>query len=378
MAIRISPSTPKSNSADWTRSFRPTSAQRSGQLTIWTMTACALLLPLAFTQKTEAETATPSIAMPSQSASPDSLSTPLPSAPGTADADKVPLNLAVVAPSAAPKTATLNAIVSGQTQSGKVTSENGLTIGEALTQMGITLASTDRVAPDAAETFRSGMTVRVTRVAIETQTRREAIAAEVRYQPTTAIKAGTSQVTQYPQAGYKEIVEKVWKKDGKETLRKEISRSVGRVPQPKIIALGVTSRFMPAAIAPHKRYGNALSYRGGGPRDRMLAARADGKKPLLRVARKLTMLTTGYNGAEAGGGGARTATGMRVGYGAVAVDPRVIPLGSKLYIEGYGYGFACDTGGAIKGNHIDLAFNSVRQANDHGKQRGVAVYVLSE
>ena len=379
MAIRNFSSTPKSNSADWTRPFRPTSAQRSGQLTIWTMTACALLLPVAFTRNTEAESATSPIATTSQNASLNSLSTPLPPAPGVVVPgvvpvvvpDKSPLNVA------APKTATLTAIVSGQTQSGNVTLQDGLTVGEALAQMGIALSPTDRVAPDASATFRSGLTVRVTRVAIETRTRREPIAAEVRYQPTTAIKAGTSQVTQYPQAGYKEIVEKVWKKDGKETMCKEISRSIGRAPQPKIIALGVTSRFMPAAIAPHKRYARALSYRGGGPRDRMLAARAEGKTPLLKVARKLTMLTTGYNGAEAGGGGARTATGLRVGYGAVAVDPRVIPLGSKLYIEGYGYGFACDTGGAIKGNHIDLAFNSVRQANDHGKQRGVAVYVLS-
>ena len=373
MAIRIFSSTPKSNSADWTRSFRPTSAQRSGQLTIWTMTACALLLPVAFTQKTEAESATPPIVFSSQNTALNSLSTPLPPAPGTA----VPSNAPSTVAAPASKTATLIAIVSGQTYSGNVTLQQGLTVGQALAQMGITLASTDRATPDASANFRAGMTVRVTRIAIETQTRREPIAAEVRYQPTTAIKAGTSQVTQYPQAGYKEVVEKVWKKDGKETLRKEISRNVGRAPQPKIIALGVTSRFMPAAIAPHPRYGNALSYRGGGPRDRMMAARAAGKTPLLRVARKLTMLTTGYNGAEAGGGGSRTATGLRVGYGAVAVDPRVIPLGSKLYIEGYGYGFACDTGGAIKGNHIDLAFNSVRQADDHGKQRGVAVYVLS-
>ena len=276
------------------------------------------------------------------------------------------------------ETAPLTAIVSGHKRSGEITLAQGLTIGQALAQMGIALSVTDRVAPDASELFRAGQTVRVTRIVIENQTRRQSIEAEVRYQPTTALKAGTSQITQYPQAGYREIVEKVWKKDGVETLRKPVSAKVGRAPQPKIIALGVTSRFMPAAILPHKRYGQALSYRGGGPRDRMLAAKAAGKAPLLRVARKLTMMTTGYNGAEFRGGGGRTATGIRVGYGAIAVDPRVIPLGSKLYVEGYGYGFACDTGGAIKGNHIDLAFNSVAQANAHGKKRGVAVYILSE
>ena len=45
-------------------------------------------------------------------------------------------------------------------------------------------------------------------------------------------------------------------------------------------------------------------------------------------------------------------------YSSVAVDPRVIPLGTKLYVEGYGYAIAEDTGGAIKGNSIDLFFNS--------------------
>ncbi len=51
-----------------------------------------------------------------------------------------------------------------------------------------------------------------------------------------------------------------------------------------------------------------------------------------------------------------TATGMRQGKGVIAVDPKVIPLGSKLYIPGYGMAVAGDTGGAIKGNIIDLGF----------------------
>jgi 3D (Asp-Asp-Asp) domain-containing protein len=50
----------------------------------------------------------------------------------------------------------------------------------------------------------------------------------------------------------------------------------------------------------------------------------------------------------------RTATGMPVGHGVVAVDPSVIPLGSRLYVPGYGNGVAADVGGGIKGNTIDL------------------------
>ena len=73
--------------------------------------------------------------------------------------------------------------------------------------------------------------------------------------------------------------------------------------------------------------------------------------------------------------------GTRARVGAVAVDPRVIPLGSKLYIESmdgfasYGYATAEDTGGAIKGNRIDLFYSTSSQARNFGR-RNVKVYVL--
>lgn len=62
---------------------------------------------------------------------------------------------------------------------------------------------------------------------------------------------------------------------------------------------------------------------------------------------------TAYSSAEPGVG-SRAATGLTVRLGMIAVDPQVIPLGSLLYVEGYGYGFAGDTGGAIHGNRVDL------------------------
>lgn len=52
--------------------------------------------------------------------------------------------------------------------------------------------------------------------------------------------------------------------------------------------------------------------------------------------------------------GARTATGDPVGAGSIAVDPRVIPLGTRLELDGLGAGRANDTGGAVKGHHVDL------------------------
>ena len=63
------------------------------------------------------------------------------------------------------------------------------------------------------------------------------------------------------------------------------------------------------------------------------------------------------------------------GLSTVAVDPNVIPLGSKVFVEGYGYAIASDTGGAIKGNKIDLYFNTVADCYSFGR-RTVTVHVV--
>lgn len=78
------------------------------------------------------------------------------------------------------------------------------------------------------------------------------------------------------------------------------------------------------------------------------------------------------------GGGNLTAMGqdLRVDPMAIAVDPTVIPLGTKLYVEGYGEAIASDTGGAIKGNIIDLHFSDVSQCINWGR-RQVSVTILS-
>jgi 3D (Asp-Asp-Asp) domain-containing protein len=75
--------------------------------------------------------------------------------------------------------------------------------------------------------------------------------------------------------------------------------------------------------------------------------------------------------------GNRTATGTWPGRGTVAVDPRVIPLGTELHIEGYGPAVAADTGGGIKGNRIDLYMDTDAECWEFGK-RNVRVRELKE
>lgn len=64
-----------------------------------------------------------------------------------------------------------------------------------------------------------------------------------------------------------------------------------------------------------------------------------------------------------------TYSGLPANIGTIAVDPNVIPLGSIIYVPGYGYGIATDTGSAIKGNKIDLYFHDVNQALKWGRKK---------
>ncbi len=137
---------------------------------------------------------------------------------------------------------------------------------------------------------------------------------------------------------------------GKEIARKIISTKIAKKPLSRIVLVGGRKK-----VRPRRSYSFAA---------RVAVAR--GSRCLLMWA---TAYVPGY------GCGYRTSTGRRATYGVVAVDPRVIPLGTRLYIPGYGYAVAADTGGKIKGNRIDLCFDSPKQARRFG-HRQVKVFIL--
>lgn len=104
---------------------------------------------------------------------------------------------------------------------------------------------------------------------------------------------------------------------------------------------------------------------------------------LSQAKRVITCEATAYTSAadECGKSDGITASGMMFEVGVVAVDRRQIPLGTKLYIESldgkyvYGYCIAADTGGAIKGNKVDLAMNTKSECFQFGR-RNVRVYIF--
>lgn len=93
-----------------------------------------------------------------------------------------------------------------------------------------------------------------------------------------------------------------------------------------------------------------------------------------RYSRKLMMSASAYSAFDPGNN-STTCRGNYVAKGLVAVDPNVIPLGTRMFISGYGPAIADDIGGGIKGNRIDLAFDSHREALDFGRQQ-VVVYII--
>ena len=113
-----------------------------------------------------------------------------------------------------------------------------------------------------------------------------------------------------------------------------------------------------------------------------LGTLTDTSCPSFHYARRLTMNASAYTAGPCctGKGPGHplygiTASGRRVEHGIVAVDPSVIPLGTRLYVEGYGFALAADTGSAIRGYKIDLFMYDLDDARRFGR-RDITVFVL--
>ena len=98
------------------------------------------------------------------------------------------------------------------------------------------------------------------------------------------------------------------------------------------------------------------------PQAEAIAATPVPSAPAPAGGRQMTVQATAYCQ------GSRTADGTAVGWGVIAVDPSVIPLGTHLYVPGYGEAVAHDTGGAVRGNIIDLYMPSCSEAIQWGRR----------
>jgi 3D (Asp-Asp-Asp) domain-containing protein len=202
------------------------------------------------------------------------------------------------------------------------------TVADFLTQQGIKLNEFDRVEPSLSETLQKDGVINVIRVEKVTDVVEEPIQFAVITKKDEGLDKG-KQVT--VTEGKQGIVSKEYEvilENGKEVSRKIIGEQKLREKLDKVVAVGTKELDIQVS-------------RGA------------------ETGTEFYVNTTAYT-AYCNGCSGRTATGfdLRANPGAkvIAVDPRVIPLGTKVYVEGYGYAVAADTGGAIKGHKIDVFF----------------------
>ncbi|MGE5415676.1 MAG: 3D domain-containing protein [Acidobacteriota bacterium] len=144
---------------------------------------------------------------------------------------------------------------------------------------------------------------------------------------------------------------------------------------------GVFGKQTLAAVARLQEHADILIDGVVGPQTRMVISNMNGineKGSPTNSARLVEMVATAYDDSDECNypfGGYPSFIGLPLKVGIVAVDPSFIPLGTRLYVEGYGEAIAADTGGAIKGNRIDLFYPTHQSASDFGIQN-VKVHIL--
>jgi len=201
-------------------------------------------------------------------------------------------------------------------------------VGDALAEAGLDLDPLDKVSQDASDPVRHGMRISVTTVRTRSEYTDETLLYDTVYRDDPDMLQGQEAIVQGGEYGYVRTEYQVRLENGREVKRRLVAQTVVP-PTTQIIArgTGVAAPILPAPPAPGD----------------------------LNCARTLSVYATWYTAASAGGSG-YTALGLPVTKGVVAVDPRVIPLGTNIYVPGYGYALAADTGGAIIGNIIDLGY----------------------
>jgi 3D (Asp-Asp-Asp) domain-containing protein len=218
------------------------------------------------------------------------------------------------------------------------------TVGELLKEHHIVLGDMDRCSVPFTTALKDGMNLTVTRVRSEIITERQPIPFKTRETITGGLRVGTRQIVVPGKEGEKATTFRVYYKDGKPTERVKLSQTV---TAPKVQVVKVGARGM------------------------TLASRGQ-----FNGRRMMELTATAYGPGGNGKWGMTTAMGIRPRYGIVAVDPRIIPLGTRLYVEGYGPALAADTGGAIKGMRIDLFYPTDRQAYNYGRKK-VRVLIMN-
>ena len=209
---------------------------------------------------------------------------------------------------------------------------------------------------------------------VKEETELQPIPFETEYQDTSSLFTGETQVKTPGTAGEKEVVFQVTYVEGEEESREAVSETVKKEPVSEVVLRGTLSREEEAEeeapSAPE------VPSNGGGA---SAGTFVDMYGNTVSYSSMLSGTCTAYSVP-----GGTTSLGWDAVYGVVAVNPNIIPYGTKMYITSpdgsvvYGYGVAGDTGGAAMAGEIlaDLCYNTVEECSQIGR-RTMNIYILS-
>ena len=228
-------------------------------------------------------------------------------------------------------------------------------VAEVLQAAGVVLGEHDVVEPRINEAVMGDTVIDVHRVIIKDEIRETELAYSVEKKKDSTIVSGDELILQPGVPGVQKDTYRVTYRDGEFYSEELISTEITD-PVAEIVAVGTGSCVLPS-YGLYSENESTASY----------SSAPEG----ITSCRKMTLKATAYHEPV----GSLTKSGTLSRVGAVAVDPRVIPLGTRLYVEGYGYCVAEDTGGLIKGNRIDIYLDSEAECVAFGVQ-DVVVYIL--
>ncbi|OBZ15516.1 3D domain-containing protein [Bacillus sp. FJAT-26390] len=288
---------------------------------------------------------------------------------GPHDEVSIPLNAAIKDGDRIEVTQAIPVIVKADGKTSTVyTTER--TVQAAIEELNIPVRNHDKVMPPLNTVVDSELTVTVVRVDTKVSESERAMPYSIVKKKDPTLEAGKEKLVQTGKEGL--IVEHIEKQyeDGILISKKMVSKVVQTAAVDQVVAIGTKKAEPKVSVLSNKSQSVATLTKSG------VSFKA---KTVLKnftlTAYSAGVASTGKDSDHPDYG--ITASGSRVKEGrTIAVDPKVIPIGWWVYIEGIGFRRAEDTGSAIKGNKIDVYFDSNKTANKFGRKKGFTVYVL--
>lgn len=231
-------------------------------------------------------------------------------------------------------------------------------VKDLIDSLNIKLKEEDKIEPKLEESVREGQVIKITRVTREIATETQELPFQTVFKNNDSLEKGKTKKIQEGKKGLKEIKFEVLYEDDIEVGREVIEENIVEDAVNEIVEKG-TLTMVATSRGDNLRYSKVITMNASAYD---MSFQSTGKRPGDK-----------YYGI--------TASGTKLRPGVVAVDTNVIPFGTKLYIEStdktsdYGYASAEDRGGSIKGNKIDLFFESAQAVKKFGR-RTVKVYIL--